>query len=161
MENIKAALYEAEGKGARKLIKELASSCEDFALAQEVFPEECMDLIVEILSEERLFTKSGIDVFLLKTSTDMYRLSEGQKARLLKAIFENYSRYADIDMCWLLGDLIARSYDRLTVLSTFRSLFSTATNQGKEGIALGLDVLARQSMQDAPLMKEIDEILHL
>lgn len=159
MENIRQALYAAAGKGANKAIKEQAAAYEHITLSQEVFSDECLNLIVEILSVKELFSKPGIDAFLLKTSTDMYRLSTSQKQRLLDAICENYFQYTNMEMCWQLGDMIARSYDQATSMKAFQRLFESATDQGKEGIVLGLDILAKQSKRDPKLMKEIDAIL--
>lgn len=159
MENLRQALYAATGKDAKKAIKDQAAIYEDITLSAEKFPDECLDLIIEILSVSELFTKPGIDIFLLKTSTDMYRLTGGQKQRLFDAICDHYGQYTDKDLCWLLGDLIARNYDRSTAMQAFRTLFNLATAQGKKGVALGLDVLAKQSKHDPQLMKEIEAIL--
>jgi|GEM_PF-3960564 len=159
MENIKQALYAITGKGARKAIKEQGIIFERETLSHNEFPEECLDLIIEILSVKELFAKPGMDHFLLTVTTDMPRLTSNQKQKLLKAVCDHYHQYADMEMCWLLGDMIARSYDQSVAMQVFRNLFDSATDQGKEGIALGLDVLARQSKREPQLMKEIDAIL--
>ncbi|WP_230851039.1 hypothetical protein [Ralstonia solanacearum] len=159
VENIRQALYAATGKGARKLLKEQATIYEKITLSNEIIPDECIDLIVEILSTDELFSKPGIDVFFLKASTDMYRLSEIHKQRLLVTICENYSKYTNIEMCWQLGDMIARAYEPATAIKVFQRLFASATDQGKEGIVLGLDIIARQSKRDTKIMREIDAII--
>jgi hypothetical protein len=159
MENIRQALYAITGKGARKAIKEQGVLFERETLSHNEFPEECLDLIIEILSTEALLNKPGIDHFIVTITTDMSRLMHSQKQKLLKVICNHYHRYTDMEICWLLGDMIARSYDRSIAMQTFRKLFDSSTDQGKEGIALGLDVLARQSNHDPQLMTEIHSIL--
>lgn len=159
MGSIVEALYGTTGKDLKKLLGQLGRDYEHIALSSEELPDECVDLVCEILATEELFTKPGIDIFLLKISTDMHRLSEQQKLKLLRAITENYERYSKLEMCWRLGDLIARSYDRTVALDVFRSLFRKASDQGKEGLALGMDILVRQSKQDPQLIKQIDKIV--
>lgn len=159
MKNTKEALFGATGKDAKRLIKQLAVDCDDISLASLVYPDECIDLICEVLATGALFTKPGIDYFLHRTLTDMFRFSEQQKLRTLETITKNYERYSDLDTCWILGDLIARSYDRVVALDVFRSLFNKATDNGREGIALGLDVLVRLSKRDPQLIKQVHKII--
>jgi len=44
-------------------------------------------------------------------------------------------------------------------LNVFRSLFNKATDNGREGIVLGLDVLVRLSKRDPQLIKQVHEII--
>lgn len=159
VESVRQALYAASQKGARKAIREQAMELQRITHSCATYPDACLDLIVEILAVNELFSKSGIDIFVLDMITTMYRLSDSQKQRLLQAISDHYSEYADEEMCTLLGDLVARNYDQSTAMQTFKALFNSATDQGKEGIALGLDILARDSKRDPRVMKEIQAIL--
>jgi len=159
MDSIRQALYSATGPGASRIVKAQAAIYERITLSQEVFSDACLNLILEILSVEELFSKPGIEEFLLRISTGMYLLTANQKRQLLNVISANYSQYENIELCWLLGDMIARSWDQVTALQTFRRLFKSATDQGKEGIVLGLDIVAKHSKRDPFLMERIDAIL--
>ena len=159
MENIRRALYEARGKGAGKILKTQASLYEDLTLAHELVPDECIDLIVEILSAKELSSKPGMEMFLVKTCSDMERLKESQRERLLSAVLAHYGEYDRVEFCWAICDLIARSYSQDVAIDLFRRVFPSATYQGKEGVALGLDIIARSSKRDPVLMKEIEKIL--
>jgi hypothetical protein len=158
MQNIITSLIAIADTGDQKRIRELASAYEDLCLAYEEFPDTAIDVITQILSEKTLFQKQGIEQFLSKTSTDMYRLNPNQKQWLLDTIVKHYSEYADIKLCWWLGDIIARGYDQKTALQTFAIIFNTASDQGKEGIALGLDVLTKQPEANDALLKSIKDI---
>lgn len=158
-EILQALYLAAEEKKQRKLVHKQADAYEDYLLNQQDFPNEALDLIIKILSDEKLFRLDGIDIFVLKIYTDMSRLSDNQKKRLLNSICENYEYYSNLDFCWQIGDLVARSYDQSTALQVFKRLFDSASDQGKEGIVLGLDILAKQSKRDPKLMNEVQNIL--
>lgn len=160
IENIRRALRTASGKNTRKVLTEQCSAFEKETLSHHEFTDKCLDLIIEILSSKELFTKKGISCFLVTIATDLNRLTDKQKQRLLNTICDNYYQYCDMEMCWQLGDMIARSYDQHIAMQAFRNLFSNATDQGREGIVLGLDIIARQSKNDPQLIKEIKAILH-
>ncbi|WP_192558460.1 hypothetical protein [Pseudomonas allokribbensis] len=159
MKEIKDALHAAAGKGARKVIAAQADIYENATLANEYFSDECLELITYILSTEDLFNKPGMHVFIVKIHTDMDILSDNQKQKLLDTVSLNYQRYNQTDLCWHLGDLIARCYDSNLAMNFFQHHFVSATPQGKEGIALGLDILARHSKRDPKIMKKIETIL--
>jgi hypothetical protein len=159
MKDIKRALYEATGKSAKKIIREQASFFEDLALTSEDFPEYCVDIVVEVLSVRELHEKPGIEKFILNTVTDSHRLSDGQKYRLLDAAVHHYREYTNQDFCWLLCDFIARSFDQESALIFFDRVFDSASEEGKQGVALGLDILARSSKLESSLMQRIEAIL--
>ncbi len=98
-------------------------------------------------------------IFIVKTHTDMDIISDTQKTALLHTISTNYHQYTETDLCWHLGDLIARCYNPFLAINFFQNQFASATLQGKEGIALGLDIIARHSKRDPGIMKSIDRIM--
>jgi hypothetical protein len=160
MEELRKALYEIEGKGARKRIMKLATEYDRLAMGHDTFPQICFDLIIEILSTEELFNKPGMDVFLMNISTDTERLSKERKQKLLDTIQDSYSKYANLEFCWIAGDMLARYFDREHVIYVFDTLFNKSTSEGKEGIALGLDIIAKHSKRDPSIMKKIEKILN-
>jgi hypothetical protein len=139
---------------------ELITEYNRLALGHDTFPQTCFDLIIEILSIEELFNKPGIDVFLMNISTDTERLSKERKQKLLDTIRDSYSKYANLEFCWIAGDMLARYFDREYVMYVFDTLFNKSTSEGKEGIALGLDIIAKHSKRDPNIMKKIDKILN-
>lgn len=159
MKEVVSALHAANGKGARKSIAKQADIYENATLANEFFSEECLGFIVYLLSTEDLFNKPGIEIFIVKLATDMDIISDGQRKFLLDALGNNYHSYLNIELCWHLGDLVARHYDKGSAMRFFQQQFISATSQGKEGIALGLDILTRQSKRDPRVMKEVSRIL--
>jgi hypothetical protein len=159
MKDIKRALYEAAGKNAKSLVEEQASFFEELALSSEGFPEYCVDVVVEVLSVRELHEKPGIDKFILNTSTDSHRLSDDQKHRLLEAAANHYHEYMNQDFCWLLCDFIARSFNQESALIFFDGVFDRAHKEGRQGVALGLDILARSAKLEPNLMRRIEVIL--
>lgn len=160
MKDIKRALYEAAGKNTKKVIEEQASFFEDLALSSEGFPDYCVDVVIEVLSVRELHEKPGIEKFILNTSTDSHRLSGGQKHRLLDAAVHHYHEYTNQDFCWFLCDFIARSFDQESALSFFDRVFDSAREEGRKGVALGLDILARTSKLEPNLIRLIKAILN-
>jgi hypothetical protein len=156
---MRRALYAATSGNSKKVIKEQVSKYEDETLSHELVPDECFALIIEILSTKELFFKPGIEAFLSNTYMDMERLTSVQKGELLGAASKHYNEYNRVEFCWVLCDLVARCYKQDVALQFFRGAFGGATYQGKEGVALGLDILARASGREPKLMKEIESIL--
>lgn len=159
MKDITRALYEATGKAAKKIIHEQAEFFEELCLSSEHFPEYCMEVILEVLSVEELYEKPGIEAIVLKTTTDAYRLTDHQKEKLLSAINEHYAGYESENMCWSICDFIARSYDQRTALIFFEQQFPKSSKEGKQGVALGLDILGRSARHDSNLTSHIQLIL--
>ncbi|MBB6248264.1 hypothetical protein [Rhodanobacter sp. A1T4] len=159
MNNIRLALYENKTTGAKKFLERQASLYEDETLAHALVPNECVALIVEIVSVKELFSKPGIEIFLVKTYSDMDRLTEEQKKEILDAAYSHFHEYEFVEFCWVLCDLIARCYSRAEAMHFFRKVFDTASAQGKKGVALGLDIIYRTSQRDPNLKNEISKIL--
>jgi hypothetical protein len=160
MKELRNTLYEITGKGARKRIMELITEYNRLALGHDTFPQTCFDLIIEILSIEELFNKPGIDIFLMNISTDTENMSKERKQKLLETIRDNYPQYTGLEFCWVMGDMLARYFDRAPVINVFDTTFKKSTPEGKEGIALGLDIIARHSKRDPVIMKKIEKILN-
>ena len=160
MEDVRRALYDAKDGKGRRDIKAQAVKYEEETLSHERVPDECFGLIVEILSVKELSTKPGVEDFLSNTYMDMKRLTSEQKEKLLDAASKHYGEYDRVEFCWVLCDLVARSYPQHVALNFFRQVSGTATHQGEEGVALGLDILGSASGQEPVLMKEIKAIIH-
>jgi hypothetical protein len=133
---------------------------EEVTLSHELVPDECIGLIIEILSVRELSSKPGMEDFLSNIYMDMKRLTSQQKKNLLSAASKHYGEYDRVEFCWVICDLVARSYPLDVALKFFRQVSNIATHQGEEGVALGLDILARASSREPNLMKEIEVIIH-
>ena len=158
IDEIRKSIYNTHGR-RKGFFATQVDLFRNITLEHRNFPAECLDLIIEILSVDQLFSQGGIYEFIMELYTDMPRLDELQRQQLLSAICENYPRYNDLELCLHIGDLVARCYDKQRALNTFRRLFPISTDHGKEGVALGLDVLRRYSGENLKLQAQIKSIL--
>ncbi|WP_455894232.1 hypothetical protein [Pseudomonas palmensis] len=158
MKNIRQSICEAVGKGSRKTLLNLAAEFEMAELMSSDISDEAFEFILDLLSSEELFNRPGMSAFLVNISFDMNKFSLTQKAQMLSAVQLNYSRYSDLEFCWVLCDIVARNYERSVALKAFGDLVNDATSEGRKGIALGLDAIAKQSKRDSNTMTEIEKV---
>lgn len=159
VETIRAALYATTGKKVGKRVQALAIEHASLALSHEHYPAAGFALLLEILTVDALFNKRGIEYFLVNLAADMHQLSLAQRQALLQVAGENYPRYTYLDGCWVLGDLIARHYEKSQAMAFFKQVFRSASAEGREGVALGLDVIARHAKRDPGVVREVQRIL--
>lgn len=159
MKTLRQALYEKTGSKGGKALKELAKIYDEMTLGYDFYPDEYLDLIFEILTVEELFMRTGMDSFLLRFSTDVERLSVSQKNKLLDTIINNYHKYKNLDFCWVIADIIARQYEPSSAIHAFDRAAKNSTSQGKEGIALGLNILSKNKQLESPLKNNIKDIM--
>lgn len=95
---------------SESVMQKLADKFEDDLLEYDEFPEEYFDLIIKMLSDERLYSKSGAWNFLLVLGTERDKLSKNHYRTLEKYILENYENYFDEDLCLAVCDFVARNY---------------------------------------------------
>lgn len=156
--SIKGELLKISKKGGAKKIFAEAKRFDDLISNFENIPDAYFSLWLDILSDPELCNKQGMHVFIMNLQICMYAISEDQKESALRAILSHYANYNNLDTCWHVGDLIARCYEMQKALSCFKILFPVSTEQGRKGIALGLDVLRRQD-ESATSKKMIEQIL--
>ncbi|MEN5240357.1 MULTISPECIES: hypothetical protein [Pseudomonas] len=156
--SIKCELLKISGKGGAKKILAEAKKFDDLISHYETIPDACFSLWLDIFSDPELYNKPGIHIFVLNLQVCMYAISESQKESALHAIMANYANYSNLETCWHVGDLVARCYETEIAFDFFESLFSISTEQGREGIALGLDILGRQD-KSTKSKKMIEKIL--
>lgn len=161
MNKLKQALYEKGSSKGSKELKKLAKAYDQMTLGYDFYPDECLDLIIEILTVEELFMRPGMDSFLLRFSTDIERLTALQKRKLLDVIIKNYSKYRSLDFCWVIADTIARQYEPHSAIYAFDQTAMSSTIQGKEGIALGLNILSKHKELDDSLKNKIKKIMNM
>ncbi|MDF9617967.1 hypothetical protein P5705_09960 [Pseudomonas entomophila] len=156
--SIKSELLKISNKGGAKKIFAEAKKFDDLISNFENIPDAYFGLWLDILSDPELYNKQGMHVFVMNLQICMHALSEDQKEGALHAILSHYSNYNNLDTCWHVGDLIARCYKMQKALNCFKILFPASTEQGRKGIALGLDVLRRQD-KGAKSKRMIEQIL--
>jgi hypothetical protein len=159
LEEIRRDIYSSEVGGERKRIRRAGALFREVLLFAEDFPPDCLSLILEIVSNKEVFHKSGIDFFFGEMMTDVLRLNDEQKVILLESLRQNYSWYDDLDICWMVGDLVARNYPVQSALAFFEAVAKTAAPQGREGIALGLDVIYKNNKNDNLVLNKAKSIL--
>ena len=156
--SIKSDLLKIPGKGGTKKILAEAKKFDDLISDHKNIPDAYFGLWLDIFSDPDLYNKQGIHVFIMNLQICMYATSDNQKESALHTIVSHYSNYRNLDTCWHVGDLIARCYETQKALNCFKLLFPISTEQGREGIALGLDVLGRQDKSEKT-KKMIEQIL--
>lgn len=154
MKEIRRAIYDAKGKGLRSIIKKQAYLYMDLILETENLsvetgiPQSIFDLLVEILSVKELYEKPGMDGFMVGMATDAVWLSADQKSLMYAAMLANYGGYGREEFCWTICDFIARQFPFEKAMDFFEAVSDSATDNGRQGIRLGLSVLSRYAGND-------------
>jgi hypothetical protein len=159
VDDIRHALYDKGIRHTKKYLDLLAKRYRDINLENDAIPDKNWSLILDILSIDKLFSQRGIEIFIVEAYTDMYKTNSAQKEAMLTCIKEHYHQYNNIELCWVVCDLVARCYGESTSFEVFQSLFASSTQNGKEGVVLGLDILLRRSDVDNGLKRKIDLVL--
>jgi hypothetical protein len=159
MQEVRDFLLIVPRSGGRDLLRNQFKKFDSIILSSDDYPEECFQLVLDIIQSEVFSKIVGIDMFMQSTFSDVDRLNHDQKERLLKAIDHGYKNFDDEDACWLLCDFLARQYDEKTALAAFRSMSQGASRFQKNGVALGLDIIIRKSIAPKLALKASEEIL--
>ncbi|RFB80932.1 hypothetical protein [Methylovirgula sp. 4M-Z18] len=88
VEKLRGALFSDSERG-RKSFDTLIRLYRGISLSSAALPDECFEIIIDILSSDKLFSKNGIDSFVMELSTDMGRLTEQQKFALMEGMRGN------------------------------------------------------------------------
>lgn len=163
VQSLRTALYAIPADARRRVVHGWVSEFEAVISASSLYLPAYVDLAVEVLSVAQLYRKPGMYSLLqmLHMDMDLGRMTSAQQDRVLQTLRDHYGGYDDLDLCWRTGDLIARCYDEQVALAAFSVMFDSATAQGKEGVALGLDVLMRQPGRALDLASRVRRILGL
>lgn len=161
LQSLRTTVYAIPIGARRKVVHAWVREFEAVIGSSTLYLNAYIELAVEVFSVAELYRKPGMYSLVHLMYFDMYRMTAVQKERLLQALRDNYSGYDDLDFCWHTGDLIARCYEENVALAAFSAMFDSATPQGKEGVALGLDVLMRQPGRTPGLGKRVRRILGL
>jgi len=111
------------------------------------------------MSTAELFSKKGAPEFFFTLMNDFYKFDEKQKTRLFDTISENFLLYKDVKLTWVVCDIIARNYDQADALGFFREYYPRAGAPGRDGIALGLDIIAYRHAGEQRIATAVAAIL--
>lgn len=144
---IRARLERIDGPGsAKKVIHEVTEF--ERLLTEDVYPDDCLQLVIDVISLPSLASIAGMQLFVASLFTDMPRLSDEQAARLLVAARASLPTLQRVELCWALCDLVARCYQTEVAFSFLIDVATVAQPTAIEGVMLGLDVLRRRNKGD-------------
>ncbi|MFJ4345588.1 hypothetical protein [Pseudomonas sp. NPDC089401] len=158
-EELFITLQAATGKKVRKEASKLTDEYEHMLTIYEGTCEDSVEFLLSVFRDKDLCDKPGVDMFAMMAGNELFLMSDAQKKSIYSTLRNMYQNYNNLDFCWVVGDLIARNYERKEAMDFFSSEFPKSTHNGKEGIALGLDIIARQEGRSAEVNKMIDRIL--
>jgi hypothetical protein len=158
--SIRSALKSLPSVAAEEVVKAQASAFEDDLLGLATFPDEYVDLFLEIMSTEHLFNRKGAWHFVVKVYTDREKLSGGQLANIAEAMTANFSRFTEDKLCLTVCDFIARACPPTKALDLLDQLVnSSAKSHQVDAILVGLEVLLVNLKKDTELWKQAQQLL--
>jgi hypothetical protein len=127
--------------------------------AEKGMPKPNFDLLIEILSVKKLYEKPGMEDFMVGMAADTHWLSNGQKDAMYDAMLSSYSEYDREEFCWVICDFVARQFSFDRALAFFEVAIRSATESGRRGIYLGLNIIARSVKEESGKMRRITLLL--
>lgn len=115
----------------------------DHMLEESTLSAEFFALLCELFSRPVFFQVKGAQDFLFEI---IYQdiISPDQMNGLLSAMIASYSQYADEELCWFVGDHIARRYPPEVGLAALEEIAPHTTLPVQwSSVLLGLDILER------------------
>lgn len=122
-------------KKSESVIQQLADSYEDDLLEFDDFPEEYLDFLLRLLSEEQFFKKPGLWNFMIVIGTEYHKLSSIQYKKISDCILDNYIHYHDEDLSLAVCDFIARNYEHKKAEELLLSLRKIEKVKDEKGFA--------------------------
>jgi len=139
-------------------IRECYENLEQLILESEEYPELAVDVVCTVMREAGLYNRDGISEFIFLMLSDMYRMSAPQRTKFIDCLLKHFSDYRIDEFCWVICDFVSRNFQPNVALEIFAQLlFQQTTSAGKRGLALGLQVLARNS-RDPQVLGKIREL---
>jgi hypothetical protein len=122
----------------------LVGQYEQVSLGPDVTPDECIELLVQAVSIPELLNKKHFDVFLSNALYEVEKFSPTHMRRIYLAMIDAFGSIVTNDVGWLISDFIATRFSVPLSVDFFSIASESATKQGFEGIALGVDLLRRR-----------------
>ena len=142
-------------KGGSTISNDMLIALADLLTLGHEISDEILDLLNDIFIYRNIYSKDEANKLVFEIRINILRLNSVQKNDLLLCIIENYSHYENLEFCWTVGDMIARSYEPDVALKTFGMLSISPSKSGSAGIMLGLDILQLNSVSERFLAEEI------
>lgn len=99
------------------------------------FPNDYCDFLVDILSDKRIYTKTGAHYFLALLGADTDIMSGEQLKSISQVITENFAYYVDEMLCLTSCDFIARYYQKDYAESILNQLKRIEEKKSEKGFA--------------------------
>lgn len=143
-------------------VEDLVASFGEGLMMQKELSPGFFAFLTELLSNPKFFNIEGVEGFLLEALTSLDIMSEGQKAELLKVLVDNYQEYNKENLCFCVGDFIARAYDSATALAVIERLAARVSlREQKLGLLLATDIIGRRNREGEPeLLNRLERLFN-
>jgi hypothetical protein len=125
-------LEKCTGKKCESTFQKIADQYEDDLLEVEHFPDEYFNFALELISDEKFYSKAGLWNFFLVLGTEQGKLRPQHYQELAKCIVRNYEKYLDEDLCLAACDFIARNYSTADAQNLFDQLALSENKKPEE-----------------------------
>lgn len=115
-------LSACDGPQCEKVFQQIADRYEDDLLELEDFADDYLKLVIDLLSDDKFYSKPGVWNFLLVLGTEQGKIQPRQYDALAECITRNYERYLNTDLCLAVCDFVARNYSVVKAREIFRRL---------------------------------------
>ncbi|UUW20068.1 hypothetical protein [Serratia ureilytica] len=139
----------------RKEVAEIAFALEYLSLTVSPLPRDIFSLYLEVLSDPLIFSRQGIEGFISGIYNDFEKLTIDQKGFLLEALVNNSKGYGDENLCFSVGDMIARKYSVQVALDAFRRMWASGEKNSRFIAQFGADVLSLSLPKDEEERSEL------
>uniref|UniRef100_UPI00333F83AA hypothetical protein n=1 Tax=Castellaniella defragrans TaxID=75697 RepID=UPI00333F83AA len=142
---IESLRFRIGGLGVNSKRKEMAEIAFDLmraSLLVSPLSDEIFSLYMEIFSDPEIFSRRGVENFIHWLYSDFEKLTAEQKTVLLETLISHSKGYADQNLGFAVGDMIARQYSLRVALTAFRRMWSSGDEHSRFIAQFGADVLS-------------------
>ncbi|EEL9743105.1 hypothetical protein UJ79_22000 [Salmonella enterica subsp. enterica serovar Muenchen] len=139
--DLRLRIDDLRANAKRKEMAEIAFSLEYLSLTDVFISTDIFSLYLDVLSDQLIFSKRGVDRFISGLYNDFGKLTADQKSVLIDTLINNSKRYDDESLRFAVGDMIARKYPLGDALSAFRQMWLSGEKHSQAIAKFGVDVL--------------------
>ena len=140
----------------RRTIVEIAALFDEQMLLCATAPDDAVEFLVELFSNQRVLGVGGLEHFLLEMSVDACKYTASQLGRILETLIANSVHVADELVRHSIGDFIARAYSPDIAFQSLNELSKLTARQVHIAF-VGLDVLRKNVPVCDPLYAAIEK----
>jgi hypothetical protein len=130
-------------------LRPLSTALTDGLLGEEVAPDEHIDSILLVVTNNHLRTRPGAHLFLMSAYDDREKMSPTQRGAILNAIATEFGGFADELMCLVATDYVARVADAQGGIERFQSMARARSTVQAQALIAGLETFsARKDIDD-------------